>query len=67
MVPVKLKKLKNQPDERSQKGFIGLSTSSLWALVLFVKKKDGILRLCIDHRELNKINIKDNLYLALTI
>ena len=41
------------------KGFIRLNTSSWGAPVLFVKKKDGILRLCINYRELNKVTVKN--------
>ena len=41
------------------KGFIRPSVSSWGAPVLFVKKKDGTLRLCINYRQLNKITIKN--------
>ena len=41
------------------KGFIRPSTSPWGAPVLFVKKKDGRLRLCIDYRELNKVTVKN--------
>ncbi|KAA0032186.1 ethylene-insensitive protein 2-like [Cucumis melo var. makuwa] len=50
-----LKKLKVQLHELLDKGFIRLNVSPWGALVLFVKKKDGLMHLCIDYRELNKI------------
>jgi len=51
--------LKKQLAELSTKGFIRPSTSPFGAPVLFVHKKEGTLRLCVDYRALNKITIKN--------
>ncbi|KAK5842194.1 hypothetical protein PVK06_004524 [Gossypium arboreum] len=59
MAPAELKELKTQLQELLDKGFIRPSTSPWGAPVLFVKKKDGSLRLCIDYRQLNKVTIKN--------
>ena len=57
MAPVELKELKVQIEEMVNKGFVRPRTSPWGALVLFVNKKDGSMRLCIDYRELNKVTI----------
>ncbi|KAF5448040.1 hypothetical protein F2P56_033545 [Juglans regia] len=59
MAPVELKELKEQLQELLEKGYIRPSVSPWGAPVLFVKKKDGSMRLCIDYRELNRVTIKN--------
>ncbi|XP_075485291.1 uncharacterized protein LOC142525011 [Primulina tabacum] len=59
MAPAELKELKEQLQELLDKRQIRPSVSPWGAPVLFVKKKDGSMRLCIDYRELNKITIKN--------
>ena len=55
MAPAEMKELKEQLEELLGLGFIRPSVSPWGAPVLFVKKKDGSMRLCIDYRELNKV------------
>ena len=58
MTPVDLQELKVQLQELLDKGFIRPSTSPWGAPVLFAKKKDKTLRLCIDYRQLNRVTIR---------
>ena len=57
MAPAELRELKAQLQELLSKGFIQPSIYPWGALVLFMKKKDGSLQLCIDYRQLNKVTI----------
>ena len=59
MAPAELKELQAQVRELVDKGFIRPSTSPWGAPVLFVRKKDGSLRLCIDYRKLNRLTVKN--------
>nr|GEW00510.1 hypothetical protein [Tanacetum cinerariifolium] len=61
-----LEELLGQLKELQDKGFIRQSSAPWGAPLLFVKKKNGSFRMCIDYRELNKLTVK-NRYLLLRI
>nr|GEV19635.1 transposon Ty3-G Gag-Pol polyprotein [Tanacetum cinerariifolium] len=59
LAPSKLQEVSDQLQELADQGFIQPSTSPWRALVLFVKKKDGSFRMCINYQELNKLIVKN--------
>jgi hypothetical protein len=52
-----LKKLKVQLEDLFVKGYIKFSKSPYGAFILFVQKKNGMLRICVHYRALNKVMI----------
>jgi hypothetical protein len=59
MAVEELKELKKQITKLQEAGYIRLSSSPWGALVLFVQKKDGSQRMCVDYRSLNDVTVKN--------
>ena len=59
MAPAELRELKEQLKDLLEKGFIWPSMSPWGTPMLFVRIKDGTLRMCIDYRQLNKVTVKN--------
>lgn len=66
MAPTKLQELKKQLQELLDNGLIKPNCSSWGASILFVKKKDRLIKMCINYQELNKVTVK-NKYLVFRI
>jgi hypothetical protein len=65
LAPIELEELKTQLSDLISKGFIRPSNSNFGASILFVKKKDGTKRMCIDYRSLNEETVRDQYPLPL--
>ena len=64
MAPKELAEMKKQLEELLEKGFIRPSSSPWGCPTIFVKKKDGTLRMCVDYRPLNVVTIKKKVSFA---
>ncbi|GKB07212.1 putative reverse transcriptase domain-containing protein [Tanacetum coccineum] len=59
LAPTEMQELMKQLQDLLDKGFIRPSSSPWGAPILFVKKEDGSMRMCVDYRELNKVTVKN--------
>ena len=67
MAPRELAEMKKQLEELMDKGFIRPSSSPWGCPAIFMKKKDGTLRMCVDYRPLNAVTVKNKYPLALIL
>lgn len=65
MALTELRELRQQLDEQLEAGFIRPSSSPYGALMIFQRKKDGSLRMCIDYRALNRVMVRDEYPISL--
>ena len=65
MSPIELEKLRRYLEENLGKGWIRRSKSPVSAPIVFARKNDGSIRVCIDYRNLNKVTIKNRYPLPL--
>ena len=66
MSPLELDELRKQLTDLQERGFIQPSQSPYGSPILFVRKKDGSLRFCVDYRALNKMTVKNRYALPRT-
>jgi hypothetical protein len=59
MAPLEIKELKEELEELLSQGYIQPNVPSWGALILFVRKKDGTMRMCIDYQGLNNLAMKN--------
>lgn len=65
MSPAELEELRRYLEENLSKGWIRRSKSSVSAPIVFARKKDGSIRVCIDYRNLNKVTVRNRYPLPL--
>ena len=65
MSPIELEELRHYLEENLGKGWIWRSKSLVSAPIVFARKNDGSIRVCIDYRNLNKVTLKNRYPLPL--
>ena len=67
MSPMELEELRKYLEENLGKGWIRRSKSPVSASIIFARKKDGSIRVCIDYRNLNQVTVKNRYPLPLIL